>query len=118
MNCLKVKSEDQVFKIVGEYIGARQDVADWHGELLSTCRFSFITPAVLESAAMIAEIPSQNIQLGMLARIHRMEYEKMPSGSQRQAAEKAYQVFIAKHSPTGDKAGDREARGDRLRARR
>ena len=109
MNCLNVKSEDQVFRMIRAYIGARKDVVDWQAQLWSTCRFCSITPATLEVALTIAEIPPQSIQLGMLARIYHTEYDKYRTD---------YDSFIAKHSPAGQNAGDRSARGDRLRARR
>ena len=109
MNCLNVKSEDQVFHMIRAYIGARKDVVDWQAQLWSTCRFCSITPATLEVALTIAEIPPQSIQLGMLARIYRTQYDKYRTDCDS---------FIAKHSPAGQNAGDRSARGDRLRARR
>jgi hypothetical protein len=108
MNCLNVKNEDQVFHMIRAYIGARKDVLyHWQAELWSTCRFCSMTPAALETALTIAEIPPQSIQLGMLARIYRMENDRRTE----------YDSFIAKHSPAGQNAGDRSARGDRLRAR-
>lgn len=114
MNGLKVSSEDQVYKVVVEYLRSVKNPEAWRAQLWSTCRYAYLSTELLEVAVTNTEIPPQVIQVGMLSRIYRNDVGSS-SGTSRQLAAQVHSAYVSKYS--GQNAGAQDARGDYLRPR-
>ena len=104
-----------------DYRAARQASREAKAALWRSCRFAYLTPDKLWQAMSSAErvgIPMRRVQLGMLARVFRLEYEQMPAGTGRQIAEKKHLEFVSANSSNAGTVGAREGKGDWLRPRR